>query len=262
MKSKHFDMSTATPLILYDLPTKKPGIGCWSPNVWKTRLLLNYKNIPYTTQFVTGSEIESTLSALGIPPNPPKPEGVAGPQPSAYTVPAVKFPDGSTAMDSAVIAPKIEQKSPEPKLDLAPELQAKVMPVLGQALPPMLGIFYPRIQREVLIPETVEQWTAKKEAMFGMSFAQFEAEKGGETAWKAAQPGHQKLKEVLKEIKQDDGPFVRGKEVCYVDFILGGLMVSLKRLGEDLYERMVREVPALGEIYEEIERRGWIEKDD
>lgn len=246
-------------VILYDLPTKKPGIGCWSPNVWKTRLLLNYKQIPYTTTFLLHQEIGSTLSSIGLPPNPPKKEGTPGPQPSAYTVPAIKFPNGEAAMDSPVVALEVNKRYPEPRLDMAEELQAKAMPILGEILPALLGEFYPRIQRDILLPEVVEGWTRKKEAMFGMSMAEFQAQRGGEVAWGKAKPGFEKLRAFLQE---GGGPFVKGKEVTYLDFVLAALMESVKRIGEDMFERLYGEVPELKILHGEVEGRGLFGRDD
>ena len=68
--------------ILYDLPSKQGG--CWSLNPWKSealhfpkfeqeqqlrffppaRLALNFKQIPYETQWVEYPDLKKTLSAL------------------------------------------------------------------------------------------------------------------------------------------------------------------------------------------------------
>ena len=53
---------TDRPLTLYDIPSK--GQKCWSPNVWKTRLVLHYKQIPYKTEWIEYPEIEPKLKGL------------------------------------------------------------------------------------------------------------------------------------------------------------------------------------------------------
>lgn len=95
-----------TNIILYDLSSKRTTPStCWSPNVWKSRLILNYKALPYDTQWVKHDEIESTLSAIGIPANDMSlPSAKA-----AYTVPAIRLVDGRGIMDSAVIAAELEK---------------------------------------------------------------------------------------------------------------------------------------------------------
>lgn len=49
-------------IILYDLACTK-GV-CFSPVVWRIRLMLNYKNIPYQTVFLEFQDIESTMKSL------------------------------------------------------------------------------------------------------------------------------------------------------------------------------------------------------
>ncbi|CAK3921820.1 Glutathione S-transferase ustS [Lecanosticta acicola] len=253
--------SSTKTMILYDLLQKTPGAGCWSPMVWRTRLLLNYKGIPYTTVWLKNNEIAKTLSAVGIPSNPQQAPGTIGPQPLAYTVPAVKFPDGSAVMDSAAIALKIEARYPQPKIDLAPELQAKVMPLYGQILFQLAGTFFPLIRRNILLEESIAEWTANKETTFGRSMAEMEAN-SGEAAWRNAEPGFEKLRELLRESKKDAGPFVLGGEVCYVDFIFGAMMECCRKVGGDLYANFARYAPELREIHEACEGKGWLEKDD
>lgn len=49
-------------IVLYDLACTKNV--CFSPVVWRIRLLLNYKQIPYKTIFLEFPDIEPTLKAL------------------------------------------------------------------------------------------------------------------------------------------------------------------------------------------------------
>jgi hypothetical protein len=49
-------------VFLYDFASTKGE--CYSGNVWRIRLMLNYKRIPYKTIHITGAEIESTLKSL------------------------------------------------------------------------------------------------------------------------------------------------------------------------------------------------------
>jgi hypothetical protein len=53
-------------IILYDLPSCHKGKGqqsCFSFNPWKTRSVLNFKNIPYTTEWVEYPDVESKMKA-------------------------------------------------------------------------------------------------------------------------------------------------------------------------------------------------------
>lgn len=49
-------------IILYDLASTKSL--CFSPIVWRIRLMLNYKQISYTTVFLEFPDIEPTLKEL------------------------------------------------------------------------------------------------------------------------------------------------------------------------------------------------------
>lgn len=53
--------------ILYDLPSKG-DCKCWSPNTWKVRLPLNFKGIPYTTEWVEYPDIAGKFEGLSVWP--------------------------------------------------------------------------------------------------------------------------------------------------------------------------------------------------
>lgn len=243
--------------ILFDLPTKKPEYGCWSPNVWKSRMVLNYKKIPYTTKWVKHDEIEPTLSALGIPPHGANATGP--PTMSKYTVPAIQLPDGIAVMDSAAIVTKLEQLHPQPSLHLDNDLHNQVNKVFGPLIMPIMAICYPCIQRDILVPETVPGWTKKKEAGFGMSIEELESTKGGETAWQAAAPGLEGMNKFLEEHKQDEGPYVCGSQISYVDFVIASMAESFKRISTPLYERLCENVPRVKVVHEACGE--WLQED-
>lgn len=51
-------------IVLYDLACTKNV--CFSPVVWRIRLMLNYKRIPYKTVFVEFQDIEPKLESLYV----------------------------------------------------------------------------------------------------------------------------------------------------------------------------------------------------
>jgi hypothetical protein len=55
-------IQTETEIVLYDLACTKNI--CFSPVVWRIRLMLNYKQIPYSTVFLELPDIEPTLKGL------------------------------------------------------------------------------------------------------------------------------------------------------------------------------------------------------
>jgi len=52
------------PIVLYDLASTKGT--CFSPAVWRIRLMLNYKRIPYKTVWLEFPDIEPTLKGLYV----------------------------------------------------------------------------------------------------------------------------------------------------------------------------------------------------
>lgn len=80
-------MSSSSEIILYDIPTKDKHPRCWSLNPWKARMALNYKKLPYTTEWVEYPDIAPKFKQLGIPPNERDPK-------FQYSCPAARMPDG------------------------------------------------------------------------------------------------------------------------------------------------------------------------
>lgn len=73
-----------------------------------------------------------------------------------------------------------------------------------------------------------------------------------ESAWAAAKPGLGKLVEFLKEKKIDEGPFIRGSQISFADFVVVAVIKSFKRSGEDFYEGIVGFDPAIKKLYDAV----------
>ncbi|KZT68722.1 hypothetical protein DAEQUDRAFT_811967 [Daedalea quercina L-15889] len=100
-------------IIFYDIP----GIvGSWGPNTWKTRFALNYKGIPYVTEWVEYPDIAPLLSSHGIAPNPSQSSSWQ------YTLPAIYDPrTKKTIMESYNIAIYLDETYPDTPSLLPPE---------------------------------------------------------------------------------------------------------------------------------------------
>ena len=61
-KVRNMALKVEPEIILYDLACTKNV--CFSPTVWRIRLMLNYKQIPYKTVFLEFPDIEPELKAL------------------------------------------------------------------------------------------------------------------------------------------------------------------------------------------------------
>lgn len=235
-------------VILYDIPSKDPR-RCWSLNPWKTRLLLNLKAIPYTTEWLEYPDIAPTLKSFGIPPSEPPA--------TAYTSPAIRISD-KYVMDSRKIADVLEKEYPSPPLHLDSPIVKKVEELAPQCITTLGPVFLPRVPRCVLNPPSVEYFERTRAARFGMPLSQLEKEKGGESAWKAAEP---KWKELGTLLKAEGGPFFMGKTVSYADLIVVGALHFSMLLGkDDMFQHLKDIEPAFLTLYDAS--KAWLERDD
>ena len=109
-------------------------------------------------------------------------------------------------------------------------------------------------------PNSVPYFNAARAARFDMPLDELEAQRGGEGAWEAARPGLDALNALMSEHKVDQGPFVLGSQVSYADFVIVAVLEGFRRIGQDLFERIVEGREALREVWEACGE--WMEKDD
>ena len=162
-------------------------------------------------------------------------------------------------MDSAVIAAKLESVQPEPSLHLDNNLHQEVRPIIGKIAGPLVPVYMPRIGRDLIVESSYDFFQETRGKRFGMPLDELEKAKGGEQAWEAAQPGMAELREFMAKHKQDEGPFVLGSQVCYADLIIVSMLESIRKIGEDLYEKWVGDDEGLRNLHEACQP--WI-KDD
>ncbi|RMY98397.1 hypothetical protein D0864_04395 [Hortaea werneckii] len=210
------------------------------------RLFLNYKNIPYQTHWVDHVTLKPTLSSLGYPPND---EG-------QYTVPTVRLPDGSWIMDSLVIARKLNDIHPEPKLIIDETSLADMQKGLGMTARPLFPVIMPRIAT-IVTQESEAHFREIRAKDFGMPLEEFERTKGGEKAWTDAEPGFRFLAELYG--KEDDGPFLMGSQPSFGDFVIVAFIECVMRVGEDMGKKWLSMDERLARVHEAC--KPWMEKD-
>lgn len=208
--------------------------------------MLNYKNVPYKTQWTEYPDIATSHKSWNIAPNK---EGMA------YTIPAIYLPHSDSPnkalQDSRVIAEELERLHPEPSLHLDAPVLPKVESLVPKIRSPLDPILMPRIPRNILNPDSAEYFSRTRAVRFGMPLPEFEkCEKSGETAWKGAEGP---LKEMAALLKETDGPFFMGQQVSYADFVFVSLLLMFKRLGEDIFERVMAADPAFQDFYKALE---------
>ncbi|EJD07677.1 uncharacterized protein FOMMEDRAFT_150219 [Fomitiporia mediterranea MF3/22] len=136
-------------ITFYDIPSKLSS-RAWSPNTFKTRLSLNYKGIPYRTEWVEYPDIEPTMKQIGGLPTRKKEDGR-----DHYTLPAIHdSTTGKVVTDSNAIAEYLDATYPDTPVLLPPGTKAAVaalehifmkniMTILPIGMPGVLGILNP-----------------------------------------------------------------------------------------------------------------------
>ncbi|KAF4450068.1 hypothetical protein F53441_6773 [Fusarium austroafricanum] len=242
--------SSQPQIVLYDLACIKDI--CFSPVVWKIRLMLNYKRIPYKTIFLEFPDIEPTLKGLGLEPHDPN----SGSN-SRYTVPTIHHvPTGKYIMDSIPISEFLEATYPDPPLPLTSELGREIHTRTRSELGPAL--YTSAVPREILIlcPRAQEYFRAKNEARFGCKLEDMFGKE--EKAWEGAADKMKELSEMMLTNK-NEGPFLLGAQPTYTDFFIAGALQSARTIDEGIFQRCIM-YPGFRTIYEAC--LPWMEKKD
>ncbi|KAK0457222.1 uncharacterized protein EV420DRAFT_1629886 [Desarmillaria tabescens] len=96
-------------ITFYDIPSKLP-VNAWSPNTWKARYALNFKGIPYRTEWIEYPDIEELYTKLNIPASATKRDGVT----PYYTLPLLHDSStGAIISESAAIVEYLETTYPD-----------------------------------------------------------------------------------------------------------------------------------------------------
>ncbi|KAI9649746.1 hypothetical protein NHQ30_002327 [Ciborinia camelliae] len=189
--------TASSEITFYDL-SSKGRCASWSHNALKTRLVLNYKEIPYKTIWVEYPDIGPTLKSLGITPNS---TGMP------YTVPTIRLPDSTYVQDSHSIASTLETFYPTPSLkinsphlsqveDLIPKLQLSIRP-----------LWMPLLATDLLNDPSRTYFEETRKERVGMPLAEYGEKEGGEKCWEDAEPV---VRELGKLLKAEGGPFIEG----------------------------------------------------
>ena len=165
------------------------------------RLQLNYKDIPYKTEWIEYPDLAPKLKALGISPNTD--------ENAEYTSPTVIFHgDNAGMMDSSKIAVEIEKRFPQKPVLVNTPMQTKVQQAFSKMFPALMPDIVPRVPRDLLNPPSEEYFRRTREARWGMTFTEKENQ-GGEKAWKEAEPA---LNELARLLQSNGGPFFEGSQ--------------------------------------------------
>ncbi|PFH48510.1 hypothetical protein AMATHDRAFT_76671 [Amanita thiersii Skay4041] len=207
-------------IIFLDFPSKIVG-GPWNPNTWKVRYMLNFKGIPYKTEWVEFTEIAGKCKEMGIPPSGTNPDG----SPS-YTLPSIYDTDAKVGVsESHRIAEYLDKAFPSTPTVIPKGTEALVnvfvekWDVNIQALW-QFGI--PATLKVIDHPPSHEYFNITRSAAFGKDLK----------TWTPTGPVRyvalKELKDGLNVLDQwflkSGGPFIMGDTPSFPDFVVGGFM--------------------------------------
>ncbi|KAL7948620.1 hypothetical protein V8C42DRAFT_351662 [Trichoderma barbatum] len=210
---------------LFDIPTKAPQV-CWSMNIWRTRLLLNYKGLHYKTEWVEYPDIGPRLNQH-VPPNENGPK---------FTLPAIQMPDSSYVMDSYKIADLIEEKHPEPSLALNTSVQLKFRDMMVKFMGHLAPIYVPGVAQKILGEESLDFFLTTRREDFGMPLYDY-GKQNSPGAFERAEPSAREITALLNETP---GPYFLGDTVSYADFMWAAILLFFKCLGTEEYQEVLR----------------------
>ena len=167
-------------------------------------MILNYKKVDYVTEWVEYPDVAPKLKALGIPPNPEDAPGRF----SDYSIPAIKYADGSYQMDSWPIAHSLEKQYPNPSLHLDDPIVLKIRDHIGLMMRPIVPLVIPKVPRVLLNKPSADYFYETREKSFGKHLDQVEKDADVEQCWEAAKAP---AKETGDLLRKNGGPFFLGE---------------------------------------------------
>ncbi|KAG1726543.1 uncharacterized protein EDB91DRAFT_59662 [Suillus paluster] len=219
-----------TKIIFLDIPTILPVPN--SPNTWKVRLALNYKELTYETKWVETTDIESVCKSLGIPPTSVLPDGTP-----KYTLPALidnTFSPPALLSDSTPIIEYLERTYPDPDSSRA------LCPPASRALHALFEYHVAHSITAQLLPVMVMHMYDKKtprdrihfrqrtEAAFGKKLEDIELRgKEREEHWKKIEDAFNLLATFM-QTGSGAGELFTGSNLSLADCTLGGVLLALR----------------------------------
>ncbi|RYN35847.1 hypothetical protein AA0112_g4820 [Alternaria arborescens] len=242
---------SSSKVILFDLPSRDGA--AWSLNPWKTRMVLNYKKIDYTTEWVEYPDLAPKFKSLGIPPNPKDAHGYF----TDYSSPAIKHADGTYQMDSWPIALELEKQHPSPSLHFDDPIVVKIRDLQPNLMGPLRSLIIPRVPVAFLNKPSADYFYKTRQELFGKPLEQVEKDANAEECWEKAKAPAKEMGDLLRK---SGGPYFLGQTVSYADFILVSMMHFIKRVSEDHFKKLMSLDDAFPKLFEASKQ--WLERED
>ena len=194
------------------------------------RFSLNYKGIPYKTEWVEYPDIEAVCKKVGAAPTDTKPDG----RPH-YTLPIIYDPStGAVVSESARIAIYLDTAYPD-TVPLFPRgsrpLQLAFLADYLKLMDPFWQFVLPATNM-ILNPKSEKYFRPTREAWFFGGAKLEDVVPQGEkrqVEWIKGKDAMGKLYEAL-EAGKADGPYIMGETPCFADFAIGAAFIWIKHI--------------------------------
>jgi glutathione S-transferase len=243
--------TTTTGLVLYDIAYAPPyEQNASAPNPWKARYALNFKDVPYSTQWVQMPDIAKVRQDLGVPAGRKFADGT-----DFYTLPIlIDSSSGTKLGDSFDIATYLQNNFPDSGAGnlFPPQELDYVCP--GTSFVPLsernddAHAHYAQFNSNVDMAFSMHaqlmahgmKWDPKYEEQIKAEFVR-RAAPYGITSWEAMGlkgEARDKMKASLREAlgglavlfqRDGTGPFKLGNQPSYADIIVGGWLRMLSK---------------------------------
>ena len=225
-----------------NLLTKAPGVEkSWSPNTLRTRMVLNFKGIPYTQSWVSYPDIAPLLKAHDVPP---------GKSAMPYTLPAISHKGSITSntdgvlMDSEPIAMYIDKLYPSPPLypsgDASYSLVVAVQKILALMSPSFRQLIIPNVPSG-LDPRGREYFIRTRSVAFGKPLSEVRPTDESEllALWQVIEKETEPLLKMLTGKEGKKGPFLEGEKAGYADIIIASVLAFFHRFERESFDKIL-----------------------
>lgn len=199
------------------------------------RQVLEYKSIPYHSEFLELPQIASFCEARGIPPN----EGPDKP----YTVPILRFPSGQYVMNSLNIIDAIEEYQPLPALKKGD--YDRVRAILKRLMEPLFCLFATPALK-LFHPESRAHWV-KSVSPPNESLETWLSEQDHTAVWTHAESAIEELRQLLEE---HSGPYINGVQPSYADMVLAASWKVDEAVCPDVLVELKKRIPKVTAHFE------------
>ncbi|KAF6751643.1 hypothetical protein DFP72DRAFT_471812 [Ephemerocybe angulata] len=231
-------------ITLFDIASSLPG-QAWSPNTWKTRLSLNYKGIPYKTEWLEYPDIATVLQKHTISPSIIKSDGTP-----FYSLPAILDINEASGKvkvalgESLKIAEYLDEAYPDTPRLLSQKPEAlEEERAFTQGFFSSFGLMAFKIVLNIAttphLHEVSQEHYSRARArdlyeLYGTELLEniSLSEEQKVALWGEIEESFGKLDKKLTET-DENGPWVFGDQLTFADFVVAGHLIYMRNiLGE------------------------------